>query len=272
MSETRSFTPSFTIGVEGVALWSPFLPGWERARRILRGDEPAPTAPAPRPVPQVLPPNERRRASETVAIAIDAARSACAAADRDPASLPCVFGSMYGDLAITDYLCTTLAADPKLLSPTKFHNSVHNAPAGYWTIAVGCMRPYTALCAGEQSFAVTLFEAIVQAHGVAAPVLMTAYDTDARGALASVAPSRLQLASALVLGAPNSDRAIVSWRVSLQPARLEAASRAQPRNEALVAGNAMASCLPLFEALAQGGACRLVLPMNPSLSLVLETA
>jgi hypothetical protein len=74
----------------------------------------------------------------------------------------------------------------------------------------------------------------------------------------------------LVLAA-NSDRAIARWRVSLQPARREAASRAQPRNEALVAGNAMASCLPLFEALAQGGAYRLVLPMNPSLSLVLET-
>jgi hypothetical protein len=149
---------------------------------------------------------------------------------------------------------------------------VHNAPAGYWTIAVGSMRPYTSLCAGEQSFAVTLFEAILQAHAIAAPVLMAAYDIDARGPLASVAPSRLQLATALVLGVASSDRAIARWRASLQPARLETASRAQPGNEALVAGNAMASCLPLFEALAQGGACRLVLPMNPSLSLVLETA
>lgn len=263
---------NLTIGVEGVALWSPFLPGWERAQRILRGDEPAPAAAAPRPVPQVLPPTERRRASETVVIAIDAARSACAAAGRDPAALPCVFGSMYGDLAITDYLCSTLAADPKLLSPTKFHNSVHNAPAAYWTIAVGNMRPYTSLSAGEQSFAVTLFEAILQAHGGAEPVLMTAYDIDARGALASVAPSSLQLATALVLCAASSDKAIVRWRVSLQPGRLEAPSRAQPRNEALVAGNAMASCLPLFEALAHGGARRIVLAMNPSLSMVLETS
>jgi hypothetical protein len=265
-----SATAGFTIGVEGVALWSTFLPGWECAQRILRGEEAAPTAPAPRPIPLAMPPAERRRASETVAIALDAAQSACAAAGRDPASLPCVFGSRYGDLPITDYLCATLANDPKLLSPTKFHNSVHNAPAAYWTIAVGCTRPYTSLAAGEQSFAVTLFEAILQSHRGAEPVLMTAYDIDARGALASVAPSRLQLASAFVLGVASSDKATVRWRVNLQPRRLEAPSRAQPRNEALVAGNAMAGCLPLFEALAHGGACRIVMPMNSSLSLVLE--
>jgi hypothetical protein len=266
-----SATPGFAIGVEGVALWSTFLPGWERAQRILRGEEAAPTAPAPRPVPQAMPPAERRRASDSVAIAIDAAHSACAAAGRDPASLPCVFGSMYGDLAITDYLCATLAANPRLLSPTKFHNSVHNAPAGYWTIAAGSLRPYTSLAAGAQSFAVTLFEAILQAHGGAEPVLMVAYDIDARGALESIAPSKLQLATALVLGAASSDKATARWRASLQPRRLEMPSRAQAGNEALVAGNAMASCLPLFEALAQGGASRIVMPMNSSLSLVLES-
>src|SRR5205085_11139916 len=99
----------FAVHVEGVALWSPFLPGWERARRILRREEPAAATPAPRPVPQALPATERRRAPDTVTIAIDAALAACAAAGRDPAMLPSVFGSMHGDLAITDYMCATLA-------------------------------------------------------------------------------------------------------------------------------------------------------------------
>ena len=76
-----------------------------------------------------------------VAVALEVALAACRAADRDPATLPSVFASTHGDLAITDYMCETLATDPTAVSPTKFHNSVHNAAAGYWTIGAGCVRP-----------------------------------------------------------------------------------------------------------------------------------
>ena len=40
-----------------------------------------------------------------------------------------MFTSTHGDLAITDYMCQTLATAPSEISPTKFHNSVHNAAA-----------------------------------------------------------------------------------------------------------------------------------------------
>ena len=59
-----------------------------------------------------------------------------------------MFASTYGDLAITDYMCSTLAKAPMTLSPTRFHNSVHNAAAGYWSIATACRQPYCALGAG----------------------------------------------------------------------------------------------------------------------------
>jgi uncharacterized repeat protein (TIGR01451 family) len=52
------------------------------------------------------------------------------------ASSPSVFSSAHGDLAIVDALCRSLAQDPQLLSPMRFHNSVHNATSGYW--AIGC--------------------------------------------------------------------------------------------------------------------------------------
>jgi ABC-type amino acid transport system permease subunit len=129
------------------------LPGWDAAREILAGRAPAPTARATRPSPELLPANERRRAPDSVAIALHAALSACRHAQREPGSLRSVFTSMHGDLAITDYMCATLANDPKLVSPTRFHNSVHNAAAGYWSIAAGSTRPYTALSAGSLSFA-----------------------------------------------------------------------------------------------------------------------
>ena len=67
------------VAVEGIALWAPRLPGWEAARAILRGEAPAPDAPLPRPAPTMLAPTERRRAPDTVALALEVAQAACAA-------------------------------------------------------------------------------------------------------------------------------------------------------------------------------------------------
>ena len=77
-----------------------------------------------------------------------------------------------GDLAITDYMCETLATDPTAVSPTKFHNSVHNAAAGYWTIAAGAMEPATAISA---DFAMGLLEALAQLATGADAVLLVGY-------------------------------------------------------------------------------------------------
>ena len=103
---------------------------------------------------ELLAANERRRAPETVAVALEVALAACSDAGRDPKRLPSVFASTHGDLAITDYMAETLAADPRAISPTRFHNSVHNAAAGYWTIGAGCMAAATAISAGTASFTI----------------------------------------------------------------------------------------------------------------------
>ncbi len=112
-------------------------------------------------------------------------------------------------MAITDYMCGTLARAPTTLSPTRFHNSVHNAAAGYWSIATGCRQPYCALGAGQYTFAAGLFAAALQVCADETDVLLVAYDIDARGPLAQVTQSRGMLGVALVLGAshePNPAR------------------------------------------------------------------
>ncbi|HPF25804.1 MAG TPA: beta-ketoacyl synthase chain length factor, partial [Steroidobacteraceae bacterium] len=144
------------VYVEGIALWAPLLPGWELAREILRSERTPTANPAPRPAPTLLAPTERRRAPDTVAIALEVATRACELAQRDPASMCSVFASTHGDLAVTDSMCATLAKTPALVSPIKFHNSVHNAAAGYWTIGVGCEQPYTAVSAWQHTFAAGL--------------------------------------------------------------------------------------------------------------------
>ena len=259
-----------TIAVEGVALWAPRLPGWEAARAILRGEAPAPDTPLPRPAPTLLAPTERRRAPDTVALALEEAQAACAAAGRDPKTLPSVFASTHGDLAISDYMCAELALPQPAISPIRFHNSVHNAGAGYWTIGTGCMAPSTALTAWHSTFAMGLLEAATQVLAEDAPVLLVAYDIEARGPMATVTASRGLFGVALVLG-PDAGRAGVP-RLALRfgSAAGRAPSGAREANAALVAGNALAAALPLFEALALAQPARVALDAGPASLLEVE--
>ncbi|QCW28268.1 beta-ketoacyl synthase chain length factor [Lysobacter enzymogenes] len=253
---------ALAAAIEGVGYWSRGLPDWNAARYAL-GGEAAPDAPA-RPSPQLLPANERRRAPETVAVALDVAAAACAAAGRDPAALSSVFASSHGDMAITDYMCATLAADPRAISPTRFHNSVHNAAAGYWTIGVGAMRPATALSALEASFAQGLIEALAQLAAGEAAVLLAGYDGAGYGPLGAAVPSEGLLGAALVLGrAPRAGRA--AW-LGDPPAAPAAPGRLLQRD----AGNASAPMLALFDALATGAVHRIALPAGSGRSLWLE--
>ena len=103
-------------------------------------------------------------------------------------------------------MCATLAAQPALISPIKFHNSVHNAAAGYWTIGTGCLAASTAVTAFEHSFAAGLLEALTQCVADARPVLLVAFDVQSVGPLATVTTSAGLLAAALVL-APGAQRA-----------------------------------------------------------------
>lgn len=258
-----------TLYIEGPAFWAPTLPGWDIASAVFRGEASPADPPAKRPSPQVLAPAERRRAPDTVALALEVATAAVAGAGRNAADLPCVFASAHGDLGINDYMCSTLAADPKLLSPIKFHNSVHNAAVGYWTIGTGCMAASNSLTAYESTFAAGLLEAAAQCAADQQPVLLVGYDMPAVGALASVTTSRGLLAVALVVSPTRTERTVAAleWSLATGPATTPAL-----RSDAARAldANAMADALPFFEALAHDDAESLSLPLSAKLSLQLQ--
>lgn len=260
-----------TAYIEGIGIWSAALPSWDEASRILRGEVPPAQDTLKRPSPELLPPNERRRAPDTVAVSLEVASKACAHAQREPASLPSVFSSTHGDLAVTDYMAETLAEAPEMISPTKFHNSVHNAAAGYWAIATGCMHPYTALSASHRSFANGLLEALVQAQSDDTSILFVAYDIEAQGPLATVVESSGRLGCALVLNSAPSARARFSLKWDTRANDKPGDSKAGTLCASLVAGNAMAGAITLMELLARSeGSCRYAL--GPGLELALEVA
>ena len=234
---------TLTARIEGVGFWAPGVPTWDDAIALVQGGTLPETAPA-RPSPQLLPPNERRRAPDSVAVALDVALAACTAAGRDPKTLPSVFASMHGDLAITDYMCGTLAEQPTAISPIRFHNSVHNAAAGYWTIGAGAMEPATSISAFDATFAQGLLEACVQLATGAEAVLLVAYDSASAGPLAKAQPSSGLLGGALVLSRRDGGP-----RIGLA---LRDGESAEPAGALLQRAphNAMRPMLPLFEALA----------------------
>lgn len=239
---------SLSAGIAGIGFWANGLPTWNDAIAFARDGTLPDDAPA-KPSPQLLAPNERRRAPESVAVALEVALAACTASGRDPTTLASVFASTHGDLAITDYVAATLASEPRALSPTKFHNSVHNAAAGYWTIGNGCTAPTTAISAYDASFAQGLLEALsllAAGHGA---VLLAAYDASATGPLAAVSPSTGLLGGALALVA-GAQSAPIRLRVTPVCAPAPVADGALVRR---CAGNAMRPMLALFDALATGG-------------------
>jgi hypothetical protein len=236
----------------------------------MRGEIEIPQTAAGRPAPAMLAPTERRRAPDTVAIALEVAARACAAASLNPAELPAVFASTHGDLAISDYMCTTLVSTPTLISPVKFHNSVHNAAAGYWSIGTGSRAPYTAISAYQATFGTGLLEAVTQVHCEDRPVLYVAFDIEAKGALGTIAPSRGLLGAALVLTPADRSRPDdTSPLLILEVGAGEPAAPTPARSAAVaaVSENVLAPCLPLFEALASDEPAVVTLALSERLML-----
>lgn len=174
------------IFVHGVGIATDGLLDWASAQPVLRGEQ----AFAPQPLPPyrttLLPRNESRRAGAGVNLAFRVAEQACGLPHaRDIAS---VFVSSAGDIDIADWLCAEVNTPARAISPTRFHNSVHNAAAGYWSIATGCHAAATSLSGGMGGFAIGLCEAwgLLAAHR--APVLMVCFDMDGSGLLHAARP------------------------------------------------------------------------------------
>lgn len=218
---------------------------------------------APRPVPTLLAANERRRAPESVLLALALGEAAVQQAAQDPTTLASVFTSAHGDLAIVDALCRTLADDPQRLSPTRFHHSVHNAASGYWAIATRSPAPSTALAGFDHSFAAGWMEALAQCLADRRPILLVGCDTEACGPLASVNTSRGVLGVAVVLNPGRSAQS--RWRA--ETTLLPRPAPLQPPPRADLARNALADALPLAEALAAGRPAQVALALGPALSM-----
>ncbi len=181
----------------------PGLPDWPATAAVLTGARPYVPADTLLPAPESLPATERRRTGRVVRLAMAAALEAVQRAGREPRQLPFVFASSGGDGDNCDAICRTLASDSRALSPTRFHNSVHNAPAGYWSIAAAAQVPTTTVCAYDASFGAGLLEALGQVATSGREIGLVAYDLDYPQPLRATRAVPAPLALAFVLGPPD---------------------------------------------------------------------
>jgi hypothetical protein len=255
--------------IGGLALLGPGLPGWAESEPVLAGRMPWREAPPVVPPPAMLAPTERRRTSLVVRLALAAASGAVEAAGVAPDALETVFASSNGDGAVVGAILDSLAAPDGEVSPTQFHNSVHNAAAGYWGIGAHSTKPSISIGCHKDSFALGLLQAAVQVAGRGVPVLFCAYDAPLAGPMAPLHPTAFAFAMACVL----TPEPTAASRASLTLRHMPGTAPATPSPWlALADGNPAARSLPLLAALAAGHATTLVMPLLDDARLEIEVA
>jgi hypothetical protein len=213
MSAQREGTSTTALGIHGIGVCATGLRDWTFAQSVLRGDAVCGIEPIGKLDIPDLPVTERRRVNATSRLAIHAASQAVAHLTRDArACLSSIFASADGDGAILATTLDALAQQPATMSPTLFHNSVFNAPAGYWTIASGANGPSITISAGAATFATGMIEAGIEIVNSGNPVLYIAFDMPFPQSLHSFGVDSEAFACALLLG-PLSPTAAAWGRI-----------------------------------------------------------
>ncbi|HEY8120729.1 MAG TPA: beta-ketoacyl synthase chain length factor [Myxococcota bacterium] len=176
------------------------------------------------PEARFLPPLVRRRCDDLTRALLHVARE-CASPEQ-LAACACVFASRHASLSALVELLEALAAG-KPLSPNTFSHSVHNAPAGVFSVWAQNRHACSSLAAGRESFACGWLEALgLLARDPTRDVLLVCGDEFPLAPLtphaAAPAPTH---ALAVLLGSSGAGAPI---ELALEAAPENAEARAEP--------------------------------------------
>ena len=254
--------------IDGIGFIAPGLPDWPAAKAVLRGEQAFVSAPSLLPAPALLPPAERRRASRVVKLCLGLGLQAVAQAGADASTLATVFTASGADGHNCHALCAQLASDDRQISPTRFHNSVHNAAAGYWGIATRSMAPCQVIGAFDASFGAGLLDGLAQVVIDRQLVLLISYDSEYPEPLFAKRDTPDCAGVALMLR-PSRCAASLA-RIELTPVGQTPDVLVDPALEALRTCIPALRALPLLERLARGQSGTVVLDYLPDLQLALD--
>lgn len=204
--------------LDAVGLFAPGMPDWNTARDVLAGRTGYAWQDTPPAAPPILAPAERRRAIPLARLTLSTAYEALQAAPHKAgAQLACVFASSDGDSQTVIQIMDGLSEAEPEVSPIRFANSVHNATAGYWSIATAMKLGANCISAFDESFAAGLLEAAAQVGDEGVDVLYTASDARFLEPLAELRPIGVDCAVSLLLAHAQSPHSIARLEIELTP-------------------------------------------------------
>ena len=236
------------VFVNGVGLYAPGLSGWQHARAVLTAPQTYHATPLQLPSIDALPAAERRRLGVAVKLAMAAGYDAVQQSSVALALLSTGFSSSAGDGDNCHHILEALASPDRAISPTRFHNAVHNAAAGYWHLATHSRRPSTSLSAHDAGFGAALLETASQICSNAQPCLLVSFDTPYGPPLHDMRRIAHPFGVALLLTSQQSTHSLCSLTLSLTPEPAHPMST--PDLEAMRCNVPAARALPLLSALA----------------------
>jgi hypothetical protein len=158
------------VYVRGLGFWTP---GYASPEAWCRGES-DPLVDAPEVA--LLSGPLRRRATGLTRVAVEVLHQATCTAGRDVATLPIVWATAHGEHTTAIKILGMMRSGEGKLSPTHFHNSVHNTASGYASIALGNCSPSTTVTGGVELVASTFLEAICHLETAAEDVVVVLAD------------------------------------------------------------------------------------------------
>ena len=237
-----------SLYLKGVSLIAPGLKNWQTAQQVLTGIDDYQYCVVDKKLSTFLPPNENRRCSRTTQLALSAIQQLLTHYPFNPHKIRYIFSSCNGDLNIFHHISQALTQVNRPVSPIKFHNSVHNAPAGYGAIVLQSQQASTSITAYQDSFACGLLEASVQSLSNQQDCLFCAYDEIPPERLSSLVPIIDDFSYALLLSSDH-EQAIARLDISITKGKMISTMNNKAL-EQLRQSNPQAKILPLLHAIA----------------------
>jgi hypothetical protein len=237
--------------IHGVSVWGPGLDGWTTSELVLGGARDYVGSEVSPPPSSLLSATERRRTGAAARLALIVAQQASEMAGIVPGGIPSLFATSNGDGAVVHAILETLAADQPV-SPTQFHNSVHNAAAGYWSITTGSQQASTCLTCHDATAATALLMALAEIETERRPLLLCVYDAPLPAPLSACRPTCGLFGAGFVLSPESGQKSVarLSLRYQGTPPPPGADTPRLPALRQLARSNPAARLLRLLEAVA----------------------
>ncbi|MES2942422.1 MAG: beta-ketoacyl synthase chain length factor [Pseudomonadota bacterium] len=162
--------------LHAASVLAPGMTSLAQLRSVCRGNQiPVSAEVLQLPSPEMLPANERRRASQVVRLTQACIQQVLENCPFPVESLRSVFATDEGTGEVYQQILQAVTTT-RQVSPVMFSNSVQNAPSGYFSISWRNRQSSTVVSLGVESFASGLLCAVTEAMACEQPVLLVAYD------------------------------------------------------------------------------------------------